>query len=60
MALIVDEKQCDRCGTCISVCPCNALALIDNLTVDTALCTKCGTCVSICPVGALKINADRV
>jgi NAD-dependent dihydropyrimidine dehydrogenase PreA subunit len=56
MQLIIDEKTCDRCGTCISVCPCDALLLTDVLTVSTKECTGCGTCVAICPVQALSLD----
>jgi MinD superfamily P-loop ATPase len=56
MRLTIDKEACDRCGTCISVCPCNALVLADTLDVDTKTCTGCGTCVNICPVGALALQ----
>ena len=56
MKLQIDEKLCDRCGTCISVCPCDALLLTDALTVSTEVCTGCGTCVDICPVRALSLS----
>ncbi|MBN1577930.1 MAG: 4Fe-4S binding protein [Chitinispirillaceae bacterium] len=56
MPLKIDKKVCDRCGTCISVCPCNALLLTDELSVIRDQCTQCGTCVAICPVGALEIE----
>ena len=54
--LIIDTEVCDECGTCISVCPANALLLTDVLFVDTSACTLCGTCVKICPFGALSIK----
>ena len=56
MPLEISTDLCDRCGTCISVCPCNALLLTEQLTVDTQKCTMCGSCVRICPVAALTIN----
>ena len=55
MRLKIDETMCDRCGTCISVCPCDALLLTEMLTVTEA-CTGCGTCVAICPVNALSLG----
>jgi ferredoxin len=56
--LIVDDSVCDECGTCISVCPTNALLLTENLEIDGERCTQCGICVSICPFGALSIKND--
>lgn len=57
MTLEINMQECDKCGTCISVCPCNALVLTEHLDVDGKLCTRCGTCVTICPVGALKLGS---
>ncbi len=58
MSVIIDNKVCDGCGTCISVCPCNALILIKELSVSDKKCSECGRCVSICPINALKISKD--
>jgi ferredoxin len=55
MPLMINTNVCDRCGTCISVCQCNALILMEELSVDHEKCSECATCVAICPVGALKI-----
>jgi anaerobic carbon-monoxide dehydrogenase iron sulfur subunit len=53
------NESCDRCGTCISVCPANALLLLsESLVIDAALCTGCGTCVKVCPFGALFLEPD--
>ena len=50
----VNSDACDRCGTCIGVCPANALVLLTgSLFIDDGRCTACGTCVKICPFGAL-------
>jgi ferredoxin len=54
MTTNIDKDKCDRCGTCISVCPSNALLLLtDALVVDSGRCTGCGNCIQICPFGAL-------
>jgi ferredoxin len=56
MTTNVDNNKCDRCGTCICVCPSNALLLLsDKLSVDNGRCTGCGLCVQICPFGALSL-----
>lgn len=56
MSLDVDKKLCDQCGTCISVCPTDALSLMDVILVDDKKCIMCNNCVRVCPVGALLIN----
>ena len=60
MAVSVFVEKCDRCGTCISVCPANALMLLtETLVLDVKRCTGCGTCVTVCPFGALQpVSSD--
>jgi len=54
---IVDRESCGYCGACVSVCPKDALDLIDlHLSVDRSKCTGCLTCVKVCPVGALEME----
>jgi Fe-S-cluster-containing hydrogenase component 2 len=56
MAVNIVSDQCDYCGTCISVCPANALMLLsETLSVDSKRCTGCGICVAVCPFGALNL-----
>lgn len=50
----IDNRRCDGCATCVSVCPANALVLDPELAVDAALCITCGRCVAVCPFGALS------
>jgi digeranylgeranylglycerophospholipid reductase len=53
----VDRESCGYCGTCVSVCPADAIDLIDlYLNVDGEKCTGCKTCVKVCPVGALEVK----
>jgi pyruvate formate lyase activating enzyme len=57
--LQIDLSACDKCATCISVCPSDALLLTDHLEVDKQKCTVCGTCVNVCPFGALSIRGKK-
>jgi ferredoxin len=50
----VNTKACDGCGTCVGVCPADALILEETVSVDPLKCTVCLTCVRICPFGALR------
>ncbi|MBN1759194.1 MAG: glycyl-radical enzyme activating protein [Chitinispirillaceae bacterium] len=46
---------CTGCGTCLKVCPQNALlATKDGIWRDHALCNGCGACVAGCPTGAME------
>jgi heterodisulfide reductase subunit A len=61
---IVDPKICKGCGTCVLVCPFDAIELkkseIRGLEgkivseVNTALCKGCGLCAAACPNGAVQ------
>ncbi|MBD3343713.1 MAG: ferredoxin [Chitinivibrionales bacterium] len=50
----VKKNVCDVCGTCIRICPEDALLIIGELSCDETRCTSCGRCVKICPLGALS------
>jgi ferredoxin len=52
--------HCDQCGTCVAVCPSNALSLGEfKVRVDQDVCTECGICVKLCPIGALEIKNEK-
>lgn len=53
----INYEICDDCGTCISVCPRNALVFGDGekLRVDDK-CVTCGLCVGVCPFAALTLE----
>ncbi len=55
----IDGQLCDVCGTCVGVCPVEALHIRGNdLIFDSEKCIDCGACVAICPVRALAISDD--
>lgn len=52
------RKRCDFCGTCVAVCPADAIRLDEaDLTIDENCCMACLACVIICPLGALEEKA---
>ena|GEM_PF-1780800 len=56
----VNFDICDRCATCIAVCPVSAIMMdIESLVFDEELCTECGICVISCPVGALTAESKQ-
>jgi len=67
----LDEKQCVGCDVCFSVCPHNALQIVDEnnemyYQLDDDNCTGCQLCTDICEHDAIHIeqwcsrNQDRV
>jgi len=54
---IVDEQKCTGCGTCIEVCPYEALKKNDRglAEVVAAVCKGCGCCGATCPELAISI-----
>ncbi len=64
----VNPIECIGCGKCESVCPYNAIELLESVQdfeevslivkksfVNSALCKGCGTCAATCPNGAISI-----
>ena len=53
---MVCKKQCTGCGACASVCPHNAIKIVQGKDgfsyplIDKQKCTKCGLCDKVCPV----------
>ena len=52
-------------GSCVKVCPVNAISYDDNelVWVDKDICISCGKCVDICPTGVMKMipyTADKI
>lgn len=51
---VVFRNTCIGCGICTTVCPQNAITLVDGKAIiDPDSCTSCGQCVLNCPVSAI-------
>jgi len=50
----VEENKCDFCGTCVAVCPVDAIELFEaNIEILHDRCIDCDLCVWICPIEVL-------
>ena len=53
----INNDRCDFCGTCVSVCPSDAIELRESsIRIDREKCTVCGFCVDTCPLGIPEIQ----
>jgi heterodisulfide reductase subunit C len=64
--VVVNPILCAGCGTCLNLCPYEALSLAPHgtaqvSTVDHNRCMGCGCCVAVCPNNAIggREFADR-
>jgi ferredoxin len=48
----IPNEKCDFCGTCVAVCPADAIELEEKvIRVLDDRCTRCCACVHVCPLG---------
>ncbi len=45
--------DCIACGTCIDLCPVEAISEGDIFVINAEICTDCGACAEACPVEAI-------
>ncbi|MBT3310912.1 MAG: 4Fe-4S binding protein [Desulfobacterales bacterium] len=55
---VTNQELCVNCGTCIDICPTEALSFNsdDILEINSPKCLGCGLCVSNCEVDALTLS----
>ena len=52
-------EKCDFCGTCVAVCPHDAIELYEaRLQISQQKCTLCLNCVHICPFRSLEARDE--
>ncbi len=57
-----DESQCTLCGSCLEICPVNAINLDSGIVVVAEdWCIGCGLCCSVCPSQSanLALRSDK-
>lgn len=59
MMYLVSDR-CTGCGTCLDVCPVEAIRIEDGRAKITIECMDCGACLRVCPEGAIRKQAAAV
>jgi len=54
----IDPEKCTGCGSCVDICPTEAIKLNDDgkAEVDPEKCGDCGACVDECPSEAITLS----
>jgi ferredoxin len=54
--ILIDNERCDFCGTCVAVCPEDAIELTEStIHVVEERCSLCESCIEICPLGIPEV-----
>lgn len=53
----LDAELCNNCGSCVELCPTEAIPVDDVSHVDASRCIKCCACVKGCPEGARSLES---
>jgi len=57
----ITPDKCDYCGTCVGVCPEDAIELsASSIEIDETLCTNCSKCVWVCPIDVLLFDKEKL
>jgi len=59
VTLEFDERLCNGCGMCVTVCPHAVFELKDKraFLADRGACMECGACAQNCEPGAIRVRA---
>lgn len=54
----IDVDKCDGCGTCVEVCPSEAISMTGDgkAEVNEEECVECESCVDECPNDAISME----
>ena len=52
----IDVDKCEGCGTCVEICPNEAITLNEVAHIDEEECVECESCVDECPNDAISME----
>lgn len=52
------DEECNECGTCIELCPYEAISKNDPRVTDYELCQTCGRCIVVCPLQVRHFSGE--
>ena len=50
------NKKCNKCGTCVKLCPAGAISADSPRKTDKNKCFSCGRCIVVCPQNARQFG----
>ena len=50
------DFKCDNCGTCVKMCPVNAIPESNPKKTNKDLCISCARCIAVCPQHSRKFR----
>ena len=55
---VVNRDVCVACGTCVDVCPMEAMQIVQGSFASPLeeKCVGCGVCAKECPASAIKVE----
>ena len=60
-SVVLDERKCKGCTTCLHHCPTEAIRIKDGKAcIDPQRCIDCGECIRYCPNQANKAKAEAL
>ena len=59
MPLRANRDRCSGCGACITVCPYDAIKVVDGKAIIGEYCQLCMSCLSTCAEGAIEEYKDE-
>ncbi|MCF7822954.1 MAG: 4Fe-4S binding protein [Candidatus Marinimicrobia bacterium] len=57
--ILVKDNRCDFCGTCVAVCPVDAIELREADIAILDNCIDCDICVWVCPIEVLYSDKEE-
>ena len=58
---VIPAAECVACGTCVDVCPREAISIYRGsyAQIHEEICVGCGKCARECPADIIRVEARR-